>query len=83
VESSATNAGEQSVLDPWPQQAAITGRRQPMDPDDFDSDPISESNDLKDAGDHSGARRLLMELCQADLRCLDAHAHFGNLAFDH
>jgi hypothetical protein len=23
-----------------------------------------------------------MELCQADLRCLDAHAHLGNLVFD-
>jgi hypothetical protein len=23
-----------------------------------------------------------MDLCQADLRCLDAHAHLGNLAFD-
>lgn len=23
-----------------------------------------------------------MELCGADLRCLDAHAHLGNLAFD-
>ena len=23
-----------------------------------------------------------MELCEADLRCLDAHAHLGNLAFD-
>ena len=23
-----------------------------------------------------------MELCQADLRCLDAHAHLGNLEFD-
>src|SRR5450755_1690091 len=26
------------------------------------------------------ARR--MELCQADLRCLDAHAHLGNFAFE-
>lgn len=24
-----------------------------------------------------------MELCQADLRCLDAHAHLGTLVFDH
>src|SRR5660398_318965 len=23
-----------------------------------------------------------MELCQADLRCLDAHAHLGNFVFD-
>lgn len=26
--------------------------------------------------------RLLMDLCHADLRCLDAHSHLGNLAFD-
>ena len=25
----------------------------------------------------------LMALCQADLRCLDAHSHLGNLVFDH
>jgi tetratricopeptide (TPR) repeat protein len=24
-----------------------------------------------------------MEACQADLRCLDAHAHLGNFDFDH
>jgi hypothetical protein len=24
-----------------------------------------------------------MKLCETDLRCLDAHAHLGNLAFDH
>jgi hypothetical protein len=52
------------------------------DPDDFDSDPIGESNDLKDAGDPEAAKQILMELCQADLRCLDAHAHLGNLVFD-
>lgn len=53
------------------------------DPTDLDSDPIIESNELKDAGDRDGAGRILMELCQADLRCLDAHAHLGNLAFGH
>lgn len=52
------------------------------DPPDFDFDPISESNELKAAGDHAAARKILMELCQADLRCLDAHAHLGNLVFD-
>ena len=52
------------------------------DPDDPLSDPIIESNDLRNAGDYRGAHRILMELCQADLRCLDAHAHLGNLAFD-
>ena len=52
------------------------------DPDDLFSDPIIQSNDLKDAGDRLEAERILMELCQSDLRCLDAHAHLGNLAFD-
>ena len=53
------------------------------DPDDPDSDPITESVDLKDSGEPEEARRILMELCQADLRCLDAHAHLGNFVFDH
>ncbi len=52
------------------------------DPRDCDSDPICESNDLKDAGDPEAARQMLMELCRTDLRCLDAHAHLGNLVFD-
>jgi hypothetical protein len=47
------------------------------DPDDPFADPISESNDLKDAGDRMEADKILMELCQSDLRCLDAHAHLG------
>ena len=53
------------------------------DRDEPESDPILESNDLKDAGDPRQAYTILMNLCQADLRCLDAHAHLGNLAFDH
>ncbi len=48
------------------------------DPEDVDSDSICESNDLKDAGDPVAAGQILMELCQADLRCLDAHAHLGD-----
>jgi Tetratricopeptide repeat len=53
------------------------------DPDDPDGDPIIQSNDLKDRGDFAGAQRLLMQLLDADLRCLDAHAHLGNMVFDH
>ncbi len=52
------------------------------DSDDPWDDPILESTDLKAAGDFQGALRILMGLCQADLRCLDAHAHLGNLLFD-
>lgn len=53
------------------------------DPSDFDSDPICRSNDLRDAGDHAAAHRILMGLCRTDLRCLDAHAHLGHFVFDH
>jgi len=52
------------------------------DPEDPFSDPITESNDRRDSGDRAGAYKMLMDLCQADLRCLDAHAHLGNLVFD-
>ncbi|MFN7919491.1 MAG: hypothetical protein U0Q16_05305 [Bryobacteraceae bacterium] len=52
-----------------------------QDPGDWDSDPIIESTGRKAAGDISGARELLMELCRSDLRCLDAHAHLGSLSF--
>lgn len=52
------------------------------DPDNPWSDPISESNDRKEAGDFLGAYLILMQLCRADLRCLDAHSHLGNLRFD-
>ena len=47
-----------------------------------DNDPIGISVDLKAVGDRAGAYRILNDLCEADLRCLDAHAHLGNLAFD-
>ena len=51
------------------------------DPEDFDSDPILEANDLKHAGDTAGAEDILAHLLEVDLRCLDAHAHLGNLLF--
>lgn len=53
------------------------------DPDDHFNDPITRSNDLKDAGEQVEAAKILVELCQADLRCLDAHSHLGNFVFDH
>jgi len=52
-------------------------------PDDPDTDPILEAVELKEAGDSLSAHRMLMSLLAADLRCLDAHAHLGNLVFDH
>jgi tetratricopeptide (TPR) repeat protein len=52
-------------------------------PDDPGTDPILEAVELKGVGDSLGAERMLMMLLAADLRCLDAHAHLGNFAFDH
>jgi tetratricopeptide (TPR) repeat protein len=52
------------------------------DPDDPDSDPIIEANTLRDIGRVAQARRLLLRLIQQDPRCLDAHAHLGNLKFE-
>jgi len=52
-------------------------------PDDPGTDPILEAVELKGVGDSLGAERMLMTLLASDLRCLDAHAHLGNFAFDH
>lgn len=52
------------------------------DPDDPDSDPIIEANTLRDVGRVAQARRLLLRLIEQDPRCLDAHAHLGNLEFE-
>ena len=35
------------------------------------------------SGFRSGAYKILMNLCQTDLRCLDAHSHLCNFVFDH
>jgi hypothetical protein len=83
---------EDEPIDAWAKPIIARGPRQTFemgqilpgrDPNDPDSDPICESNDLKDDGDDATAHQILMELCQADLRCLDAHAHLGNFVFDH
>jgi hypothetical protein len=52
------------------------------DPDSMDDDPITKSNELKAAGNFDEAHKILMDLCQADLRCLNAHAHLGQFVFD-
>jgi len=55
-----------------------------LKPEDFDidTDPILESVEFKETGEFAKAGRVLMDLLIADLRCLDAHAHLGNLEFD-
>lgn len=52
------------------------------DDDDFDDNATCRAADLSEAGDVDGARELLMDTLLRDLRCIDAHAHLGNLAFD-
>jgi tetratricopeptide (TPR) repeat protein len=47
-----------------------------------DENPTCDAAELVEAGDCQGARELLMETLGAELRCLDAHAHLGNLVFD-
>lgn len=79
-------------LEPWAKAIIARGPR-PMfemeqvipgaDPEDWDSDPITEAVDLRESGDVRAAYKALMDLLARDLRCLDAHAHLGNLEFDH
>ena len=42
----------------------------PGEDPDADWDPIMECNELREAGDAAAARKILMDLCQSDLRCL-------------
>ncbi len=82
---------EGDPIDDWAKPIIARGPRQEfemeqilpgVDPDDFDSDPICESNNLKSSGDIEAAYKILMELCRADLRCLDAHSHLGHFYFE-
>lgn len=49
---------------------------------DSEDNPTCDAAELAEAGDEEGARVLLMKTLGTDLRCLDAHAHLGNLIFD-
>jgi hypothetical protein len=51
-------------------------------PDEWDVDPIVDAAELHDAGDDRAAGRLLRELLDSDVRCVDAWAHLGLIAFD-
>ncbi len=54
-----------------------------QDPEDPLMDPILEASELQAAGDPVEAEKILMDMLTVDLRCVDAHAHLGNFAFDH
>ena len=47
-----------------------------------DENPTCDAAELAEAGDREGARAILMDVLGVDLRCLDAHAHLGNLEFE-
>lgn len=49
------------------------------DPDDC---PVTDAAELREMGAEESARELLMEVLHDDVRCIDAHAHLGNLEFD-
>ncbi|MBL8232643.1 MAG: hypothetical protein JNL98_29360 [Bryobacterales bacterium] len=53
------------------------------DPDNRHTDPIIDAMERWQVGDDfNGAYEMLMAICKADLRCLDAHAHLGIMRFD-
>jgi hypothetical protein len=52
------------------------------DAEDLEENPTCDAAELSEAGDVEGARALLMDVLLRDLRCIDAHAHLGNLEFD-
>jgi tetratricopeptide (TPR) repeat protein len=65
---------------PWFEMEEVLPGEDPTNPD---WDPILEAVDLKEMGAAGEACDLLMALLERDLRCLDAHAHLGNLEFEH
>jgi tetratricopeptide (TPR) repeat protein len=52
------------------------------DANDIDDNPAGAAIDLAEAGEVAAARELLMDMLLRDLRCIDAHAHLGNLEFE-
>lgn len=80
--------------DPYaPLWRKLTAKRRPafeMDPigwgqfpgADPEDNPTCDAAELRDAGDIEGAYDLLMDTLLKDLRCIDAHAHLGNLELE-
>jgi hypothetical protein len=83
---------DKDPIEPWATPIIAHGPRPEFEmeqvvpgqnPDDPFDDPITRANDLKEAGERAEVIKILMDLCDADLRCLDAHSHLGNFVFDH
>jgi hypothetical protein len=54
----------------------------PLSPLELEEDAIYESIALREMGDSIRCEKILSELTRQDLRCIDAHAHLGNLYFE-
>ncbi|MGD9200974.1 MAG: cytoplasmic protein [Chitinispirillia bacterium] len=52
------------------------------DPEDLDYDPILEAVEANDSGDIESAYKILQDMLEQDIRCVDAHAHLGNWEFE-
>lgn len=53
-----------------------------FDSDDMDNDPIVLASEYYANGDQADAYQIMEKILTSDLRCLDAHAHLGNWAFN-
>jgi len=80
---------EDSPMADWERIIAGAGPRpsfemeQVVPGDDLDGDgPILAAVARMGEGDDEKAARILSELAEADLRCLDAHSHLGNIVFE-
>lgn len=51
----------------------------PFSPLELEEDAILEAVEWRMMGDSQRSEKLLSELTRQDLRCIDAHAHLGNL----
>ena len=48
-----------------------------------DDNPTCDAAELAEMDDQEGATELLMDTVCEEMRCIDAHAHLGNWAFEH
>jgi len=78
-------------LEDWAKPIALWGPRPAFEmeqvipgfkPDSWDPDPVSEAAELNRMGYCGQANGLFHEMLIKDLRCLDAYAHLGLMAFD-
>lgn len=75
-------------MEPWEREIIARGTRPAWEMEQVlpgltrRFDPMEKFESLCSADQGEAAWKLLMGLCHADLRCLDAHAHLGLMVFD-